>query len=264
MLAALLVQLLDRIDDLWVKVYLGNEPLGFYSRAYRFATYPREIVARPITQVMQGTYAELKGNRVQLSQAFFRSNAFLIRVGFFTAGLMALIAPEFIILLLTDKWLPMLNAFRLMLIFTLLDPLKMTVVYLMVAMGDAARSIPTRLVQLALLVIGLFLLGPSYGIEGVIIAVNIMLVTGTILLFRQARNYVDFSFPKLFFLPTAAVAMALLLGQATLLIPGALGSEWQTAAAKTAVFATVYFAMLALFERKETMAMLSTAYKQLR
>lgn len=264
MLAALLVQLLDRIDDLWVKAYLGNEPLGFYSRAYRFATYPREIVARPITQVMQGTYAELKDRRKQLSQAFFRSNAILVRVGFFAAGLMALIAPEFIILLLTDKWLPMLGAFRLMLVFTLLDPLKMTVVHLMVAMGDAARSISTRLVQLVILVIGLFVLGSRYGLEGVVISVNIMLVVGTILLFRQARDYVDFSLRKLFVLPTAAVVIAMGFGQASMYIPELPQSEWWTAGVKIAVFIPLYTLMFVIFERKETLALVGGAYKQLR
>jgi teichuronic acid exporter len=264
MLAMLLVQLLDRIDDLWVKTYLGNEALGFYSRAYRFATYPREIVARPITQVIQGTYAELKGRRKQLSQAFFRSNAILARAGFFAAGLMALIAPEFIVLLLTDKWLPMLPVFRLMLIFTLLDPLKMTVVYLMVAMGDAARSIPTRLAQLIILVVGLFIFGLPYGLEGVVVSVSIMLIFGTIILFRQARDYVDFSFRKLFVAPTVAVGIALGLGQAALYIPNLPESEWWTAAVKIVVFIPVYASVLVLFERKETIALIMAGYKQLR
>jgi O-antigen/teichoic acid export membrane protein len=264
MLSTLLVQLLDRIDDLWIATYMSNEALGFYSRAYRFASYPREIVARPITQVMQGTYAELKDRRQQLSQAFFRSNAILVRTGFFAAGLMILVAPEFIILLLTDKWLPMLGVFRLMLVFILLDPLKMTVVHLMVAMGDAARPIPIRLLQLAILLIGLFVLGPLYGIEGVVISVNIMLVVGTFLFFRQARDYVDFSPFKLFAFPTIAVIIGVIAGWAVLYVPGLPDSEWWTAAAKIAVFVPLYASVLVLFERNETLALVKNAYKQVR
>ena len=51
---------LDRIDDLWTGFLLGESAMAFYSRAYRFATYPRMILATPINLVVGGTYAELK------------------------------------------------------------------------------------------------------------------------------------------------------------------------------------------------------------
>ena len=40
---------LNEIDDLWAGFFLGNTPLGFYSRAYVSSTYPRQIIATPIT-----------------------------------------------------------------------------------------------------------------------------------------------------------------------------------------------------------------------
>ena len=102
--AGALLLALDRVDDLWTLRYLGDTALGYYSRAYTFATYPRRILAGPVNQVAGGTYAELKGERKRLSQAFFRTNALLVRSGFFLAGLLALIAPELIAILLGDKW----------------------------------------------------------------------------------------------------------------------------------------------------------------
>ena len=251
-LATLLLQVIDKIDDLWTKAYLGNAALGFYSRSYTFATYPRELVARPVNKVSQGTYAALKNDRLALSKAFFRTNAFLVRSGFFLAGLLVLIAPEFIRIVLTDKWLPMLNVFRLMLLFTLLDPLKSSVSLLMVATGDAHRPIPARLIQLVALLMGLFWLGPRLGIEGVAIAVNVMMVIGMAFLFWQARDYVDYSPRKLFLLPFIAVAVGVFLGRAALRIPGVLGADWRTAVIKAAVFALIYGLILLLFERRET------------
>jgi O-antigen/teichoic acid export membrane protein len=250
-LAQGLLRALDRVDDLWTGAYLGDTAMGHYSRAYAFATYPRMILAQPVNRVAIGTYAEVAENRQRLSQAFFRTNALLIRSGFFLAGILALIAPEFIRLLLGPKWLPMLDAFRLMLVFTLFDPIKITVANLFLAVGRPEKVLRARVVQLAVMVIGLFALGPRWGISGVALAVDAMLLVGMALLLWQARTYVDFSLKHLFRVPT----LGLLLGIGTVLaataIPGVQGSDWRTAAVKAVAFGLVYASTLLLLERNE-------------
>ena len=117
--ASLLLNTLDYIDDLWAKIFLGSKPLGYYSRAYSFAQFPSNFLANPVLQVAVNSYAELKGNRKGLSEAFFETNSILIRTGFYTVGVLTLIAPEFIRIAMGEKWMPMLLTFRLMLPFTL-------------------------------------------------------------------------------------------------------------------------------------------------
>ena len=65
------------------------------------------------------------------------------------AGLLALIAPEFIYLVIGRQWLPMLDAFRLMLLFTLLDPIRGTLANLFIAVGKPEKVLWARLAQLA-------------------------------------------------------------------------------------------------------------------
>jgi PST family polysaccharide transporter len=244
-------QALDQFDDLWVGFYLGEEALGFYSRALAFAGYPRVIFAKSIDKVTAGTYAELKDNRLSLSRTFFRTNVILVRTGFLLGGLFALIAPEFIRLLIGAKWLPMLDTFRLMLVLTLLNPVKGTVVNLLVAVGKPGEIVRARLAQLAVLVIGLFLLGPYFGINGVAIAVDVMLIVGIILLFGQALRYVDFSIWHLFAVPSLALFLGMSLGRGAILLPGVLGSDWRTGFVKAIVFLSVYAAFLMTMERRE-------------
>jgi O-antigen/teichoic acid export membrane protein len=262
-LAAILSQALDRIDDLWTGFYLGVTPLGFYARAYTFATYPRQVLAGPVDAVAGGTYAEVKTDRLLLSKAFFRTNALLVRSGFFIAGLLALIAPEFIRLVLSAKWLPMLDAFRLMLVFTLLDPIKATVASLFVAVGEPERIVQARLVQLLVLVGGLFLFGPRLGITGVALAVDGMLFVGIGLLLWKAREHVDLSLRILFLAPCVALMSGLLLARSTLLIPGVLGSDWRTAGVKLVTYSTVYVTVLFLLERRQMHSMLEMMSHQL-
>lgn len=262
-ISLVLLQIIDRLDDLWTKVALGDTALGFYSHAYSFATYPREVLARPVNTVMEGTYAELKGNRQELSLAFGQSNALLIRSGFFLGGLLFLIAPEWISLLLTDKWLPMLNAFRLMLVFTLLDPIRMTAASLLVGVGEAQRPIPIRVFQLLVMAIGLFLFAPRWGIEGVAIVVNVVLVIGLVLLFWQARPYVDYSLRQLFMVPLLALMISL-LGTFMLLWAIELpDSAWWTGGIKLITFSPIYLLFLVLCEGKQTLSLIS-GLRQLR
>jgi O-antigen/teichoic acid export membrane protein len=246
-----LYQALNRIDDLWVGFYLGDAQLGFYSKAYSFATYPRMVLAGPVNTVAMGTYAELKTKRLQLSQAFFRLNALLVRSGFLMGGGLVLIAPEVIRMLLGDRWLPMLNAFRLMLVFCLLDPITKTVGSLFIAIGMPGRLAVIRLAQLILLVVCLYVAGPLGGITGVSLAMDGMVAFGIGLLLRQARNYVDFSIRKLFLAPLIALGIALSLSHSALLVPGIRGADWRTAAVKATIFVSVYGATLILLERRE-------------
>ena len=251
-----LLQILDYVDDLWTSIFLGKNPLAYYNRAFTIATYPRRILASAVNSVATGTYAELKEDRRRLSQSFFRANALLVRSGFLLAGIMALVAPEFIRLVLGEKWLPMLTTFRLMLVFTMLDPIKLTIANLLVAVGKPERIAAARGLQLLTLLVGLFALGPRWGISGVAVAVDLMLLVGLVALLRECRPYVDFSVKRLFLIPLVALAIAMLLGRAAILMPGVMGSDWRTGGVKLAVFLAVYGLIMVSGERQETMAML--------
>jgi lipopolysaccharide exporter len=250
-LGTLVGQALDNIDNLWTGRFLGTTQLGYYSRAYTFSIYPRKVLANPINSVATGTYAELKDRKKQLSQAFFRANALLIRSGFLMAGLLALIAPEFINLVIGEEWLPMLTAFRIMLLFTLLDPIRVTLATLFIAVGKPEKVFWARLVQLGVLVASLFIFGNPLGIAGVAIAVNLMILVGIIILLWQARPYVDFSILRLFGAPTLALLAGLAAGLLAIEIPGIAGSYWRTGIVKTVAFSVMYFLVLFIFERKE-------------
>lgn len=267
MLADGLSMTIDRVDDLWTGAFLGKVALGYYTRAYAFATYPRMAITSSIGGVINGVYAELKGDRLRLSQAFFRANALSVRISFFGAGLIALVAPEFIRIALGSKWLPMLLAFRLMLLFTILDPIKNTIASLFVAVGHPGRLVQARAVQLLVLVMGLFTLGPLLGLAGVALAVDFMLLTGIGVLLWNARAHVDFSLLRISAIPTAGLILG--MGAARVAIAGfePLGlpfSDWTTGAAKSLIFTAVYSAIHLVYERQRIQEMVLWAWSRAR
>jgi O-antigen/teichoic acid export membrane protein len=244
-----LLRALDQVDDIWTGVALGNTALGFYDRAFGLATYPRRLLSGPLTEVALGTYAELKGDRERLSQAFFMVNAVIIRFNFLLAGAIVLVAPEFIRLVLGARWLPMLDTFRLMLVYTLLDPIKLAVANVLTTSGAPGEVVRARLVQLGVMVVGLAVLVPSLGIAGVALAVDLMLLAGIAVLLLQARAYVNYSFVALFGAPALALSLAIILGRLSIELPGVVGSDWRTAGAKLSVCIIVYSCILGLLER---------------
>ncbi len=253
--SSFLLNLLDQLDDLWARIRLGEVPLGFYSKAYRFASYPSFILANPVALVVGGTYAALKFDRDALSQAFFHVNALLIRSGFLLAGWMAIIAPEFIRLLLTDKWLPMLDAFRFLLVFTLLDPLKLSLSEVLNAVGRPEKVVQTRMVQLVVLILGLIVFSSRWGITGVAFAVDLMLISGIAILLIRANHYVDFSLVALFFAPALSlVAANVLTGRIIMLVSVSL-SDLTSLVIKSVLFCMAYLLVLIGLEGKRLLRM---------
>ncbi len=263
LLSRLLSDSLDHIDDIWTKLYLGTVPMGFYSKAYSFALYPSKILSTPISAVAESTYAEVAGKRAKLSEAFHRTNSFLIRSGFFLVGAFMVIAPEFIRILIGERWMPMMLTFRLMLPFTLFDPMKKSMSNLFIAVGKPEINIKIRTIQMAILIAGLIGLGKNWGIEGVALAVDMMMVIGIILILHRAKSYVDYSLKSFFVFPSLALFLGLGLCFAYEQFFGKFIADLPEAIIKFLIFAIIYICVLILFDRKEIFSVFSLFKKYL-
>jgi len=242
--------LIDHFDDLWVGSALGKISLGYYSRAYEFAHYPRRVIANPILSVFQPAFARLQDDRLRLSQAFFRSASLMTRTGGLFALLFTLTAPETFRLFLPERWLPMLPAFQWMILYSFLDPLASAAINLLLAAGRPGEVARIRLIQLASFVPAVIVLGGRGGITGVAIAADLMILIGTVLLYRKTRQVADYNSRSLWFWPTltgGAIA-------AIVLAAGPLWEEWGlwlSLAGKLALIPLVYAGVLWLAEREQ-------------
>lgn len=239
---------IDHVDDLWTNIFLGDLAMGFYSRAYRFAVYPGIVLAEPVNTVASATYAELKHDRTRRSQAFFNVNALLVRTGFLLGGWFAVVAPELIRIFLGERWLPMATAFRLMLVFTLFNPLKVTVASMLTAVGKPEQVSRVRFIQLIVMLVGLFGLGFRYNIEGVALAVDMMLLVGIVLVFSFVRPYVDVSYRRLFLTPLLALLGGNGLSWWASTAWNLAGQDWLSLLVKTAAFVLGYLVIALILE----------------
>ena len=173
------------------------------------------------------------------------------------------IAPEFIRIFIGERWMPMMITFRLMLPFTLFDPMKKSMANLFVAVGKPEINVRIRLIQIAVLVAGLFGMSRIWGIEGVALSVDLMMVVGIVLILHRAKSYVDFSLRSFFGFP----AIGLILGLGACLAFenwfGVLFNDLPEAILKFSIFAVIYICIMIIFDRKEINSVLNVLKKYL-
>ena len=244
--------LLDRFDDFWIGTTLGKVPLGLYSRAYEFAHYPRRVLANPLITVFTPVFARLQNDRLRLSQAFFRSAYIILRSGLLVAGAFGLVMPEFIHYVIGDKWLPMLWTFRLMLVYTILDPILLLVGGLLLAVGRP-RDLQNATVIQSLFFVPAVIAGAwLWDINGVALAADGMLLLGAFWLYRPLREVVDFSFARLIGWP--AIALAFAWGGGFVVEILTTGGVWETLALKLGILGILFGVFLLVVERSDLVA----------
>jgi O-antigen/teichoic acid export membrane protein len=249
---------LDKFDDFWAGTALGEMALGYYHKAYEFATYPRRVISRPVQDVFFAAYARLQHDRPSLSKAFFRANAYVVRTGFLFSTVLVLVAPEFVKYVLGDKWLPMVSTFQLMIIYCLLDPLLVTAGNLLTACGAPQKMTRVRLAQLLFFVPAVIAGAAIWQTNGIAIAADGMLAVGLLLVYRLTRPYVDISLVRLFGVPALGLALGGIVVLALSLLsrnpigaPGALPFSVLWAVVKGLAFSIPYLAVLLLLEWRD-------------
>ncbi len=248
-LASNVSYLLDQFDDFWIGTTLGKEALGFYNKSYEFAQYPRRVVGNPLVTVLLPLFARAANDRLLLSRLFYRSTYLLLRMGFLIGGTFALALPEFIHVVIGDKWLPMLWTFRLMLVYTTLDAPVMLASNLLTVVGRPQALRQTSLAQAAFFVPAVVISARWIGINGVALAADGMLLVGAWQLYRALRTVVDLSLAGLVLWPLCALALAwsagVYLESTATLTPG------PALALKLGVFVTGYLGILFATERAD-------------
>lgn len=255
--------LLDTFDDFWIGTFLGNTPLGFYAKSYEFARYPRAVIGEPISNVFFPAFSRLQHDRENLSRAFFRVSSLLVRTGFLFASLFVLVTPEFIRLFLGEKWLPMQLTFQLMLLYTLLDPLLLMVTQLVTAVGEPQTLTKVQIWQMIFFVPAVILASSWFGIEGVAVMADLMLLLGIVLVLPRLRHFVDFSLRQMLLVPTVALAVGI---SATLLLMALLPSAHPVVILpqKMLILSTIYLTILLIFERNHLLKNSAIVWQLLR
>jgi len=107
-------------DDIFVGKMLGVTVLGLYQMAYLISNLPTTEITHVISQVTFPAYSKLQDNLPKLRESYLKVLQLTAILSFPIAGLIFALAPDFIKIFLGEKWMPMVPAMQIMVLFGLI------------------------------------------------------------------------------------------------------------------------------------------------
>jgi len=204
--SSILVFIGKHIDDIFVGRVLSATALGFYQMAYRISNMLETEITQVISSVAFPAYAKIQDEQTRLQKAYFRIMRLTIAVSLpITIG-MVLLAPEFIRVFLSEKWMPMVTAMQLLAVAGLIKSIVSTGSPLFVGSGFPKYEFFMQLVRGLIIIIVIYPLIVFMGISGAAIGV-ILSIAGMLVIWYPLsqkitkaswRKYFDTFWPPLF------------------------------------------------------------------
>ncbi|MCI0477107.1 MAG: oligosaccharide flippase family protein [Anaerolineales bacterium] len=195
---ALATVLLLQFDNFLVGTFVGAAALGFYALAYKVAQWPTGLVTHIIGRVSLPTYAKLQNDPARLGKAFEMSLWLILTVALPLALALFVAAPDFLILLYGEKWLPSAILLRFLVGYSVLRPLLDDTGALFTASGKPERITTVLVVQAGTLIVVGIPLTLAFAAIGTAIAVGVAFVVGIALTYRFIARAIPIDLLRVF------------------------------------------------------------------
>jgi O-antigen/teichoic acid export membrane protein len=156
----------NNVDNLLVGRVLGSFALGLYSVAYNTMFLPVSRISQPLQQVLFSAFAKIQHEPGRLGEAWARGNEVISAVNVPAFLGMAVVAPDFVPVVLGQKWVPavpVLQWLSLAGVGTTLQTLNWATNQ---AMGRPGVMLRYRMFSAPVTVLG-FVIGLHWGVVGV-------------------------------------------------------------------------------------------------
>jgi len=181
--SSILIFLITQGDDIFVGKLLGATALGFYQMAYRISNMPATEITHVISQVTFPAYSKLQDNIPKLREAYLKVLQVTAFLSFPIAGLIFILAPDFTKIFLGDKWMPMVPAMQVLVLWGLIRSIGATTGPIFQAVGRPKILVKYQIFQLSVLIILVYPLTIHWGILGTSLTVLFAAIGANILAF---------------------------------------------------------------------------------
>jgi teichuronic acid exporter len=145
---------------------LGAGPLGYYTMAWTTASIPLEKITGMITGVTPAFLASVQKDAETLRRYVLSISQAIALVGIPPVIGMALVAPDFIHLLLGERWLPVVAPLQLLCVYVAVRSL-MTIVPQVLLVTGHTRFVMWHSLGLLAVLPGAFVIGSHWGTTGI-------------------------------------------------------------------------------------------------
>lgn len=169
--ANILTFLGDHIDDILVGRLLSAVALGFYQMAYRISNILETEITRVISGVAFPAYAKIQDEKTRVQKAYLRIMRLTIAISLPVTFAMVLLAPEFTLIFLSEKWMPIVTPMQLLAVAGLIKSIASTGSPLFIGSGYPKYEYYMQLIRGFIILIAIYPLIVFMGIPGAALGV---------------------------------------------------------------------------------------------
>ncbi|MGM0717382.1 MAG: lipopolysaccharide biosynthesis protein [Halobacteriota archaeon] len=159
-------------DDAFVGWLLTPTALAYYQYTYRFSNAPATELSQVLTSVMFPAYSKLQASTEQLRSAFSKTLRITALVSFPAAVGIAAVAPDFVMTVFGEDWMPAVPAMQVLAFYGLMRALAKTVGPVWEALGRPDLVTKLSALRVALIAIFIYPMTNAYGIVGTALTVT--------------------------------------------------------------------------------------------
>ena len=179
--SSIMIFLFTQGDDFFVGGLLGATALGFYQMAYRISSMPTTEISHIISKVTFPAYSKIQDNLPRLRGAYLKVLKLTTFLSFPIAGLIISLAPDFTIVILGKKWMPMVPAMQVLVLYGLIRSVAATAGPIFYSIGKPGIDTKNQFLQVILLMALIYPLTSKWELLGTSLAVVITSLTVNII-----------------------------------------------------------------------------------
>jgi O-antigen/teichoic acid export membrane protein len=176
-LSALIETVFIRLDIIIIGKLFTPATLGFYDQAKRLNEMIVQFSSGSIMAVLFPVLSKVQKDLQRFQRIIIKVLGIICFVVFFLLGVMYLISEELIVLLFTEKWLPSVDYFKILVLSGFAHPVSALLVNILSSRGNSKEFLRLEIYKKVLFGINLYV-GFLWGIEGYLYGLLIASILG--------------------------------------------------------------------------------------
>ena len=159
-------------DDAFIGWLLTPTALAYYQYTYRFSNAPATELSQVFTSVMFPAYSKLQSDEEELRNAFLKILRLTALVAFPSAIGIAAIAPDFVMTVFGEQWMPAVPAMQVLAFYGLMRALGKTFGPVWHAIGRPDLHTKLSALRVVLIAVFIYPMTDAFGIVGTALTVT--------------------------------------------------------------------------------------------
>ena len=198
-------------DYLLIAKFLSATSLGLYTLAYQMAIFPLSQISSIITRVTFPTFSTIQDDNAKLRQGYLKAIKYTSLITFPLLAGLVVVAPEFIPIVIGEKWMPMVLPLQILCVAGALKSVGTHVGSILLSKGHSDIQFKWTMFTAIVLPIAI-LVGVQQDILGVAAAITVMSLSLFLIIQKITNRLIDLSFYDFFnALYPATVCSAILI-----------------------------------------------------